>query len=343
MAAPPSPPYPKGCGRSWDRTEIVTGELPGRGGFGSDILVKLPPLASRDDLSEVGKSLEAQDDLQSAIDRAATQVRFDLARATGAGGRRRLLTSGEERSITWLLDNIDVEFVTVDHIWKTWLPKEGGGWQMGREGGGWPLSQGDAYSDFAGGVCHPADGGKWITVRRGGRDQQFHCPSGEEVVQRFRDRDKIQQAFEWALQKVRCAQWGLNRVLLYKRALADWYDRDLPEFRTPPGDATPFGLDLPMVAPHKDLDLCKELGIGCPEGEEPPVDPGLDFPPCPEELCPPDEPLPPDQPDLGEPLIPDVGRGVPKKRAMSDATKGLLVVGTVGALYFGYKLLVPRA
>ncbi len=342
MAAPPSPPYPKDCGSGWHSIGLATGELYGKGGFGKDYQKALPPLATEDDLKGIGSDRSAQEDLMTIIDAKIDELREEVADNSGAGGMRRFLTRKEQDSIVWLLDHAEAELDVANDIWKKWDD---------RVNGTYPLWMGDQVGDIP--TLKPTFCTKPGQIIYGTEEfpGTIICPTTKELKQRGKDRTSIKKRFQWALTHVRCAEWGLNRILLYKQALADWKGIDYPE-KIPvppipppgPGAGGPGGF-APKLP---DEDMCLKLGIGCPD-----LGPGLELPPqppTPEGEVPvypddwnvdPDDLPDPDDVDVSE----DVEKPKPKpkkKKKYSTATVVAgVAVGVIGG-YGLYRLLLPR-
>jgi len=347
MTAPPSPPYPKNCGKSWDKTKTVTGEIYGKGGFGKDFMKSLSPLGFVAELKDIGRDRQRQQLVEDKIDTFIQRLRREVSNASGAQGQRRILNVDEQKALDWLLTHAQFQLDEVTRIWDKWIFRKVTAGTAGvADGGTFPLDLEDRVTNIPGGGVHCAGRmGKWIDSSdpRGGR---IFCPTEAELKQRPKDRAAIEQYFVWAFESTRCAQVGLARMLLYKKAVAAWSGIDLPDIKLPteppdqpaqPGELEPLVLDI------GDVDMCKLFGIGCDPWDVGPVEP--DIPPCPHDWClDPDGLPPPDQPDLGSgPTLPD-RPSEPKgtKRAMSDATAGLLTVGAAGLLFAAYKFLAPR-
>lgn len=337
MAAPPSPPYPKSCGTEWYAVDVVTGHIPSQGTFGKQFQKGLSPLASKDDLKNIADDPQAQQDLQIIIEAKIDALREQVAENSGAGGARRFLTVKEEASVLWLLDHAEAELKAANKQWDTLSAK----WEN-RKNGAWPLNYGDKLRDFHI-ACEFKKPGDTVTIPTQGRDLKIKCPSAADIKQRPKDRAKVVQRFEWALMSVRCAEWGLNRILLYKEALAELHDIELPK-KTPPGKKPDFGGPSDFKAPSlSDNDMCKLLGIGCPPDMELPPPEGGTEPTCPDDFCIDTGSLP-DPEDIDDGLEGEDAPKAPAKKPRTYSTGTVVTAGVIGAVavYGLVTLLRPR-
>lgn len=349
MSSPPTPPYPKNCGKAWDKTQTVTGEIYGKGGFGREFKKTLSPIGYLSELNDIGKDGARIDLVKEKLGKFATRLSREIDNASGRKGtKKRLLNSNEERALRWLLEHAQSQWNAAESLWEKWVYRRIDMGAAGTaDGGTFPLNLEDRTTNIPGGGTHCAGRmGKWIpsTSPRGG---DIFCPTLAELQQRPKDRAAIRQHLIYAFENIRCAQVGLYRMLLYKQALAAWKGLDLPQLATPTEPGTPeLGEPLVLGIPE-DLDLCEAYGIGCEEDggiQPPPVEP---LPPgnddCPSEWCFDPDGLP--DPGLGEigPELPPQRPEKPgTKRALSDATAGLLVVFGAGVLYAAGKILSAR-
>jgi hypothetical protein len=369
MAAPPSPPYPKNCGDDWDKVGLVTGQLPGKGTFGKQFQKGLQPLANKADLKNIGSDLQDQQDLETIIQDKIDTLEDVTLKNSGEGGARRILTVKEEASVVWLLDRAKAELKAANKLWDKWED---------RPYGRFPLSYGDTLKDMPGDVgvrtsqnsdqpldnwcAQPDTSGhrpapRYGTLFASAFGTVLRCPTTEELKQRPKDRAKIKQRFGWALMYVRCADFGLHRILLYKKALAEWHEVDLPSdfapekppgpdfggpdsFKAPPtGPGGPTDFKAPSLP---DEDLCAMLGIGCPGGVAPPTPEGMD-PECPSDFCIDPDALP-DPDDVSEGDEAPVAPTRPKSRPKTYSTGAVVTAGLIGAgaVYGLVRLLTPR-
>jgi hypothetical protein len=289
MALPPAG-YPKiagrACGENWDQTIAVNGKIP-KTNYGSQFRDTVRPIATDKFYvteGSFGRDREAQQSLAAQIDQRIIELQSELPDSE--------LTFKERQSIQWLLTRARAYLREANQIWKDWLERPGGAWPLDLD-----------YQEFAGGVCTLDDRGSWKEAGgpRGGIS--VWCPDGNEIMDHAADRFRIGALFSDALAHVYCAEYGLKRLRLYKEAVAAYASRPgsgIGGFQQTPGAA---GLDLSQIQGvllGEGIDPCKDLGINCPEGEEPEG--------CPSGFCMDPEGLP-------DPGIPDEPTGVPLDQA----------------------------
>lgn len=247
------PSYASGqpCGADWNEPVIVTGEIPGKRGFGEEIQDVLAPLP----VSLNG--LFAAQGLDIPFYDRADEVQVIIADVGDNVSQARHLTRKEKRSLRWLVDHAQAELDAAIFLSNKWVE---------RSRGTWPLWIADTlpgftlqFSDepFCGGGtrAHGSTGGIIIEIPGIGG---IRCPTPEEQDQRAVDREQVRQHLDWALQHVRCAQYGLTRLKLYRQAVDKWKKSPqagrpggLTTVPTPPiGDITapppaPFDAELP--------------------------------------------------------------------------------------------------
>lgn len=291
------------CGNSFEKTIVVTGEIPGRNGFGSNRKHTIGRVALQPSGSWWSKKDPKEAAFVSQINARmqTTQRDIDLNRGE--------LSQGDIASLEWLLELARNNLARVDAIYTFWtgfgehpetgerLPADqnaptGFGGTMSRASE-WPLTASDAIYEYLG-ECQ-GQSARWVDDRElvGGTTQHmryYFCPGDQTRAQRARDRSQILKLLLDAARAVRCAQYGVWRLVLYKRAVAEW-------------NATYGGLDLasptePGVAPrpgvlggqggfqYQPIDPIGPLRPGNGGGLEPgPVAP---IPPAPVDWIPPD-------------------------------------------------------
>ncbi len=328
MAKPPSGykgPLGYPCGKSWAEPLIVTGELPGKN-FGQHLTYTLSPV-----VGELGDK-EGEIGWGGAYETSRKQQLFDRLEAAMSALRIAgvQMTQSERDSVEWLLQQAADELDATRDIHLRW---------NFREGGAYPLSYGDSLKDFPAAkhwqdCANPGDilsppgphYGFEVPAAEGGTAR---CPTRTTLKARPRDRATIRQHFIDAATHIRCAEYGLWRITLYRKARQEWLDSargGAPGgLRTPPRDGLggPGGLRTPTYEPPVGGD--KDFRV---PPDAPPVDP-------------PDVRLPP--PPTGTPGggNEDITGGTTakssKKRKKSGA--GTKVVVGLGILGLGYLAL----
>lgn len=222
MKPPYGYPGPKGypCGQGWKEAFIVTGEIPQTNGFGKSHTRTLAPIVV--DLQRGGSRLgwdgEYETERREQMLNRGEQILAQLRTS------ETLLSPGEVASIEWLLGQAIAELDATVKIHDQW---------KNRAEGTFPLWYGDKLKDF------PSANGEWCTdpdnvlsppgpqygVQVPGRDGgKVICPTRTELKRRPKDRRAIADHFVDAAHHLRCAEYGLWRLRLYRQALADWYN-----------------------------------------------------------------------------------------------------------------------
>lgn len=290
------PPHAMRCGWTWQARMTVDGRLPN--GFGAQYSHELMPVMPAS-IGEVGWDGPVESDrartLEAAIDRVSAQA--DIAATT--------IDATSIASIHWLLHSAVIELAAAHAIHGKW---------RNREGGSFPLSSKDTAASFRANCA----------AHEGQEVDGWRCPTAAELKAREPDRIAIRTHFRDAAQLVRCAEYWLWRVSLYREALAAWAKVK------PPTAGGGFSAKLPTVPPPAPLDLTQE-----PPPPPPPTGGGvLGVPPQPPELpeglrTPPGDPGTPDTPDqLGTTPRPKGLRRTQRNRLLGAAaiTGGLFTV-----------------
>lgn len=211
--------YP--CGKGWKHALLVTGELPGTNGFGKNLTRTIAPTVPDllDGKDKIGWGTEYEEMRRDQmLDRIETLV-DQLKLATT------ILSPKEIKSIEWLIDQALSELDAAHDVHLQWDE---------RKTGSFPLWQGDKLADFA------AANGDWCTdpenvlsppgpqygaeVPAKGGEGTVVCPTRTELKRRPKDRKVIFDRFVDAAHNIRCAEFGLWRLSLYRQALKNWYD-----------------------------------------------------------------------------------------------------------------------
>ena len=322
MSKPPSGyPGPEGypCGKSWKKSLIVTGKIPGKH-FGQHLAHTLPPVASNLDSGKhkLGWGGEYEDARREQLFDRLEDVVEQLKIA------QTWLTDKEIVSIEWLTYHAAAELDAAKGIHEQWKM---------RKKGAFPLSYPDKMSDFfpaenpqdcAGGDLGPNYGAE---VEGVGRSGTVKCPTRSELKQRPKDRASIANRFIDAAHHIRCAEYGLWRLSLYRQAVDAWH-------KTPagsaPGDLTtipkehyiPGDLTLPPPGPGPG-----GLIVG-PKGPPPPPDPAdMKLPPPPKDPVPP-QPTP-TGPDAKATKTPTT-HAQRRKKGSSFTTKAVIGAAVIG-------------
>lgn len=253
----PSTDYPSErpgstCGASWPDPMRVSGRLSATNSFGTQIYVDLPEVADATSLRRTPGLLSWAGPREKAVlDGFEARIREtldDLIKFKDAIGDDN--RDAVEGLLSMAVDNLRY----VEAIHEKWVNAR------------WPLSK-THYNDEH--CTREVDMGK---VFGGGFDV---CPDYGMHLERDADRDEIVKRCIDTAHAIRCAEFGLWRVVLYRRALAEWR-------RTPQGGG-PDGL-----APTP------------PKPKKPPTVGGMGF-----TALPPGPPPPPTQPQPPNPTLPD--------------------------------------
>lgn len=285
--ARPSKTYPseragKPCGSSWPDSLRVTGKIPGLP-FGNQFEVVLQPVALANDM-------RSNQGMLSWRGKHETRVRDRLERTIDqvlADAQKFRWRIGEEnyQAVRNLLALAQAELAYVDITHETWQARR---WGLER------LSYA-AECDARGG---PGPGEPFA----GGFDR---CPSLEEIGRRIEARDYIVERYVDACHFIRCAQFGLWRVWLYRRARDEW--SSTPQGGAPDGLAPP----PPKTPRPKGVGSFTAQPPGPPPPPTPPKPPTPEPPPFPVDLGggdglpDPGEPEPPDEDDVPAPPLPE--------------------------------------
>lgn len=202
--ARPSSTYPSErpgstCGASWPDPIRVTGRLSQTNSFGSNISVELDPVADADDMRRSHGMLswngahEAR--VREELEERIRNTLDDLVKFRDALGEEN--RDAVEGLLRMAVDNLDY----IEAIHKKWTDAR------------WPMSRGHYNDDHC---TREVDMGK---VFGGGFDR---CPTYDTHIERNDDRDEIARRFVDACHAIRCAEFGMWRVVLYRRALKRW-------------------------------------------------------------------------------------------------------------------------
>lgn len=261
------------CGASWSDPLRVTGKIPNIA-FGAQFEVTLDPVASSDDMrANVGmlswRGVHEQR-IRKQLDDLIDQVREDLAKFRWRIGQ------DNYQAIRNLLSLANAELTYVDITHEAWVERR------------WSLDKA-TYAT----ACDTLGPGE---VFGGGFDR---CPTMEELDRRIDAREFIVEKFVDACHFIRCAQFGLWRVWLYRSAVEEW--------KTSPQGAGPDGLAPTPPEPDTPPFGSGTFSANPPPPPPPPVEPPLP-PPFPSDLADglrlpdPGEPDPPDEDDI--PVVP---------------------------------------
>ncbi len=297
------------CGWTWKQNAVVTGEISGFD-FGASEKTILPPIVYPGNVPKVwGKDADSEaafaDKIQQAIIQTTADVNALAAEDPDPSNGfepNDSLTAKQVNSLAWLLAHAQAQLEAAAEIYDFWAH---------RFGGPWPLSLGDFPSNFTlpAGIdarSHPCSGnnGEWVDGR--GRVDKVMCPANAEMVRRPFDREKVRARLMDAIHHVRCAQWGMWRLVLYGRAVNAW-DLKHPVgglVAEPVGPIGPVSSGAPggFAAPYSDPLPPGDLTTAPPTEPPAPTGPGglTTGPPSP-----PDEPGDFHLPDPGELPPPD--------------------------------------
>jgi len=337
------------CGASFGRGITVTGEIYGSGGIGAELKHIVPRLS----VMPTGNwwSYRSQDEA-NLIDSVKTRIPVVADDAQEQFGHDAISLS-QKNAIDYLLDLAHSNLRRVDEIYAYWdgkIPHPATGVGLPYDSqynrvSEWPLGAGDAIYQHTS-ECKGVSG-DWVADRelQGSTVRQvrwYFCPDETMRQQRSKDRNAIRSLVLNAARAVRCAEWGLWRIVLYRQALALWEEKY--------GDRGSFAAGTPgpgpgLVSPASSYGLYEEPIGRPPSGGVPPDEPE-DFPlPDIDSLPPPGE-EPPDDEGMGGEIPPPpepipVGGGMgaspppgPSKSTFGPAALPLAVgLGALG-LYF---------
>jgi hypothetical protein len=237
------------CGNSFERNLVVTGELPNRQGFGSNHKRSIPRVAKVPGGQWWSTKTPQEAAFRSSIVSRIAQVRVELQQNSSS------LSPAQEASIEWLLELSEANLARVDAIYAYWdgngehpetgerlpvdmHPDAPPGFQVGQTSE-WPLTASDAIADYIP-SCAGSNWvrGQWVEDRQLVGNtvrvlREYFCPGEATRERRSEDRLIILELLLDAARAARCAQYGLWRIVLYRRALADWEEQygDLPTFQ----------------------------------------------------------------------------------------------------------------
>ena len=285
--ARPSDVYPserpgKPCGASWPDPLKVTGKIPNVP-FGAQFKITLKPVALANDMRANQGMLSWRGAHEDRV-RAALETTIDQVLADAEKFRWRI---GQDnyQAVRNLLSLASAELAYVDITHETWLKRR---WGLERV----------TYAPECDARGGPGPG----EVFGGGFDR---CPTLEEIELRMKAREFILEKFVDAAHFIRCAQFGLWRVWLYRQARDEW--------RATPQGGAPKGLapNPPKKPPSKvGPGIFTAKPPGPPPPPTPPMPPKPEPPPFPadlggESLPDPGEPDPPDEDDVPSPPLPE--------------------------------------
>lgn len=237
------------CGNSFERNITVTGEIPGRNGYGGDLKHILPRVAKVPTGQWWSQESTKERTFVASVRNGLERARRDLA--------DNLLQVGALDSLTieYLFDLAEGNLERVDRIYAFWRGQgahpETGNWLPADHnvpspiGAGtfsrrseWPLTASDAIYEYLE-ECH-GQSARWVEDRElvGNTVQTvrlYFCPGDTTRQQRARDRAQILELLLDAARAVRCAHYGVWRLVLYKRAVQRWNAQygDLPDLAAP--------------------------------------------------------------------------------------------------------------
>jgi hypothetical protein len=202
------------CGSSWEGELVVDGRLPGRA-FGAAFSTTIQPVVASVP-SAVGRSETEADALRDKIQARINLVRDEIADVSPqyAPPQFAALSKKQEKALEWLLIHAEAEMSAALQLHDKWRY---------RVGGGYPLDAADTLAAFVAADCSPRGDGHRPVAPYGqavvGVDGELaYCPSVEELEQRPKDRSRIIQHLQHALMHVRCAQYGLAKIILVQQA-----------------------------------------------------------------------------------------------------------------------------
>lgn len=268
--ARPSSNYPSErsgstCGSSWPDPLRVTGQISATNTFGQQIYVDLPEVADADAMRR-GQGLISwngphEKRVRKALEDRISETLDDLTKFRGEIGTDNF--AAVEGLLELAVTNLDY----VDAIHQKWVKFR------------WPLSRAQYNAEH----CKTElDMGQ---VFANGFDR---CPTYGQHLERDADRDALLGRFVDAAHAIRCAEFGMWRVVLYRRARR--------EHGASPAGGRPGG--LAPTPPKKPKPPAAGGGFSAqPPGPTPP-------PTLPQPVGPPNPLLPEFPPDLGGEALP---------------------------------------
>lgn len=329
------------CGWTWNTNVTITGEIPGFD-YGASKKITLGPIVYQGSIpTSWGRGSKSEAQFIHTVQQAILQAQADVngllsgdPDPSNGFQPEDVLTGKQANSLGWLLAHAEAQLEAAQEIYDFWLH---------RYGGSWPLTSEDDVASFYG-PCVMEPRGSWV---EGSRGDKLLCPLASEPVKREMDRARIHARLEDAVHLVRCAQWGMWRLVLYGRARRAWFVKHgIDDFVGPKvGPLTGVGQSGVggLGAPHTGPTTPGGFGIG-PLPPPPPPAPGSygaggsgpppaepdDFKlPDPKELPPPDQ-IPPDEGPVGEPGGMDKVEAEAEAKAEAKADTTKKVVATVG-------------
>ncbi len=207
------------CGASWPRSITVTGEIPGTGGYGRDRKHALPRVGTLPGQTSYDTADERRfiEQVSASAERVGNEYR-DASQA-------RDITPEEGELIRYLLQLATSNLARAQNLYAYWRG-DGAHPQTGeRLQSEWPLPAGDDIDRYIAECAGRR--GEWVEDRElvGAEVQvirSYYCPGSAQYLQRQKDRNSIRRLLEDAAAAVRCAHFGLWRMVLYNAAYAQW-------------------------------------------------------------------------------------------------------------------------
>lgn len=313
---PSEPGSTSPCGWSWFRNYQVTGEIPKTGGFGKQHDVNLQPIVMQNDLpEEYGRDNATE---RNVIDKIEQRI---IKTAERVQQYQEWLKDKDIDVLNWLLSHASAHVEAVDEIYDRW--KE-------RNGGSYPLPKPDAI-DFIP-QCVGKNFNELVEVKTEdgrGTSTWMRCPSMWELDERKKDRRRIKDRILDALHHVRCAEFGVFRLMLYRKALEEWKQQHPTDDLATPhvvGQPQVGGLGTPHVPPP-----FGGVGGGLKVPAMPPENPGDVLLPDPKTLPPPDQ-LPPDEEPQPLPTDGAPGPAAPTASEGSGTLGKVVMAGAAGLI-----------
>lgn len=341
------------CGNSFERTIVVTGEIPGRNGYGKSHKHTIGRVAKVPGGQWWSRKTPQEAAFRSQIEGRMEGVERDLS------DNITQIPIAQAQAVEYLLALARGNLDRVDAIYAYWAgsgehPQFGERLPVDTQapspfpGGGtyarpseWPLTESDAIYEYV-----PECQGKaatWVddyelVLSEMKRVRKYFCPGVQTIERRAEDRKDILELLLDAARAVRCAQYGVWRIVLYRRAIADWAEQyggvglqtptePRPQGPRPGSDAQIGGGFVSPTRPIEPPDL-----PGNPPGLQP--QPGnIPFPPTPLDWPIPDPGTLPDPGPLGD-------QGPGGGTTTEDPSKP---AGGAGAIFPRVPSLVPLA
>ena len=289
------------CGDSYRKLILANGLLPNTKGFGLHLRHTVRPVVLPGSVTDPADTDAGVNEETIESIRAMVQERLGKV-LDGIELNDHLFRKADRDSLRWLVRHSEAELEAATQIWERWAD---------REEGSWSLDNGDTLDTF----WQPRDPrdcfdpdelmdppgpnyGRWVPSRHAiagtpSAGVQVRCPTLDEVAARPFDRTAIQDRLRDALRHLRCAEYWYWRVLLYRRALQEWEEKEpgivvtssfaaLPpvgqpvkEFEPPPLIDPKLGIyrpppDPPDFRPPSTDDLPDPDSVPMPDGAAPP-------------------------------------------------------------------------